>query len=240
MTSQHGRILALSRRSPVASPGRGGRSDEPNPGSSSSVRAGGPAQAGPPALVSPLGRGSTEREPAAGKPRHPVPRSPSFHHTDTPFHARGGHDRWLDGIRLPQGSRPALMAATRTAQKGAERLLNRELSWLDFNARVLELGVRRKPAAARAHQVLLDFRVQPGRVLHGARRRPHGSGDLRVPCPVGRTAARRRPPWPRSGSGSSSSARQQSKLWARELRPALDEGGDRPREGGRMRRVRAA
>ena len=69
--------------------------------------------------------------------------------------------------------------------RGGDRLLNREL-WLEFNARVLDLaadpGV---PLLERA--VLLHLLGQPGRVLHGARRRPHGS------VAAGIASARRRP-----------------------------------------------
>ncbi len=50
-------------------------------------------------------------------------------------------------------------------------LLNRELSWLDFNARVLDLMADPGRAASRAGQVLLDLLFEPGRVLHGPRRR---------------------------------------------------------------------
>ena len=48
--------------------------------------------------------------------------------------------------------------------------------------------LRRGAAAARARQVLLHLLVEPGRVLHGARRRPPRSGGGRI-----RQALRRRP-----------------------------------------------
>lgn len=47
--------------------------------------------------------------------------------------------------------------------------INRELSWLDFNRRVLALGKDKKRPAGRADQVSGNLRLQSGRVFHGAR-----------------------------------------------------------------------
>ena len=55
-----------------------------------------------------------------------------------------------------------------------------ELSWLDFNARVLELKGGRVRSAARTGQVLLHLLVEPGRVLHGARCRPPRAGGAGI------------------------------------------------------------
>ena len=95
------------------------------------------------------------------------------------------------------------MARTHDA---ATRYINRELSWLDFNARVLDLAADGDRPAPGADQVLLDLLRQPGRVLHGAGGRARGAGLLRrSPC-ARPTDARRSRRWPRSASASASSS----------------------------------
>ena len=116
------------------------------------------------------------------------------------------------------------MAATRTAQKGAERLLNRELSWLDFNARVLELASeeslplleRIKFCSIFASNLDEFFMVRVAGLMGQA------TSGFRVRSADGRTpqaalAEIRERVLELSG--------QQSKLWARELRPALEKEG---------------
>ena len=48
--------------------------------------------------------------------------------------------------------------------------IDRDLSWLEFNRRVLARGAGRAHAAARARQVSRDLHVEPRRVLHEAHR----------------------------------------------------------------------
>ena len=58
-------------------------------------------------------------------------------------------------------------------------LLNRELSWLDWNRRVLSLAEDPVPASARAREVPRDRVREPRRVLPGARRGPARTGGRR-------------------------------------------------------------
>ena len=140
----------------------------------------------------------TERTPPRRpNPHQPARRSPSFHHTDTPFHARGGHDRWPDGMRLPPSTRARSDGGRADRAKGRGAAAEPRALVARLQRACARARGRRRPAAARARQVLLDLRVEPRRVLHGARRRPHGPGGagLAVRSADGRTpqGARRDP-----------------------------------------------
>ena len=128
------------------------------------------------------GQRARRRAPAEGA-RHPP--------------ARAGRDAWmleLDGAgdltmeRLAATAR-ADMFAEMFGQAGAssgeraqamtsalpgepEHFFNRELSWLAFNERVLEEAADPSKPLLERVQVRGDRRVEPRRVLHGARRRP--------------------------------------------------------------------
>ena len=79
-----------------------------------------------------------------------------------------------DDTELVDSAPEAPPAATSPAIDNAlpeDRYLNRELSWLDFNARVLALAADTSLPLLNS-EVPRDLRVEPRRVLHGARRRP--------------------------------------------------------------------
>ena len=107
----------------------------------------------------------------------------------------------------------------------ADRFLNRELSWLDFNARVLALAEDAHRPAARAGQVPRHLRHEPRRVLPGAGRRAQGAGRGRASgtaYPGRARPARAAPRRSASRSTSSSSAR----------RTLFTEGASRRRSSG--------
>ena len=88
--------------------------------------------------------------------------------------------RRVRSTRACASSRPTSSTSTRPTTRRTtafdpgefeDRFLDRELSWLRFNQRVLELAEDEDAAAARAGAVPGHLRQQPRRVLHGPRRR---------------------------------------------------------------------
>ncbi len=134
--------------------------------------------------------------------------------------------------QLTQESIRAVDAVARPAPQPSdldapELYINRELSWVDFNDRVLQLAEDADAAAARALQVRRDLRLQPRRVLHDPRRRParpdrrgHHGAEARRPHAVGDD---RRDP----REGRWRSAERQCRTLSARPAPALAEHGIR-------------
>ncbi len=116
------------------------------------------------------------------------------------------------------------MAATRSRSKSAERLLNRELSWLDFNARVLDLAA--DPAVPLLERVkfcaIFASNLDEFFMVRVAGLTGLAASGLRVRSPDGRLPAvalaeiRER---------VRELAAHESRIWNRDLRPALDAEG---------------
>ena len=109
--------------------------------------------------------------PRAGGPGRRQRREKHGGHTAGRESHRGG-----SAVVIPVTAKaPRAGAVARNPAERAARLFNRELSWLDFDQRVLEVAADNECAAARAREALRDRRLEPRRVLRGTCRRPVGT-----------------------------------------------------------------
>ena len=116
------------------------------------------------------------------------------------------------------------MSATPVRSKGAERLLNRELSWLEFNARVLELAAdpdlplleRLKFASIFSSNLDEFFMVRVAGLMG------QSASGFGVRSPDGRPPA---VALAQIRDRVRELTTEQSRIWNRDLRPALDEEG---------------
>ena len=116
------------------------------------------------------------------------------------------------------------MSATRVRSKAAERLLNRELSWLEFNARVLELAADESvPLLERLKFAsIFSFNLDEFFMVRVAGLMGQAALGFGVRSPDGRV--------PEEALAEIRDrvrelTAEQSRIWNRELRPALDEEG---------------
>ena len=135
------------------------------------------------------------------------------------------------------------MAPTRTISKPVEKLLNRELSWLDFNLRVLDLAA--DPEVPLLERVkfcsIFSSNLDEFFMVRVAGLVGQAVTGFRVRSPDGRTPeeALARDP----DASARSRGRAQSQLWTRELRPALaaeDIVVEPRRRAGRARRRKSS
>ena len=120
---------------------------------------------------------------------------------------------WHSTIAAPDARRPE------APDRDPARFLNRELSWLDFNARVLALAEDADAAAARAGEVPRHLQRQPRRVLPGAGRRAQeqfARRDARHARPTASTPASSSA---RSAPGPTSWSRRQAASFTKEIAP---------------------
>ena len=135
--------------------------------------------------------------------------------------------------RCPTPSRTPAIAArawhhlpvTTVTEPAQSRLINRELSAVEFYARVLELAEDDDAPAPRARQVRRDLRAVHRRVLHDPRRRAARAGGVRDARFARRTGWRRARRSRAIRERVDELAGRQAKLWKRELRPALAAAG---------------
>ena len=128
--------------------------------------------------------------------------------------------------------------ACSTTPPSAPRYLNRELSWLDFNERVLALAERRRRAAARAGQVPRHLQPEPRRVLPGPGGRASRSRCRPGSAPPRPTGAPPASSSSRCASGSRRSSSASSASSSTRSCPALAANGVRLLALGRPRRGR--
>ena len=120
---------------------------------------------------------------------------------------------------------------------GPQRFSNRELSRLDFGARLLDLAEDAVAGPARAGQVHRHLRRAARRVLPGARRRASRTRWPPACGPARSTGCGPASSSPRSASASSSSSQRQDRIFLDQLVPALA-GGRHPLLGLRRARRR--